>query len=310
MNWETDVEFCPDMGELNFGKMVNRIGEGIFHSDETFQHLLYARYMQMRDLFRDVSYADDLWNLTVDGQSFNNVVEAHAPKKDARLKVPVQYVKSENNIVQQVLKEENLGHDLPVWFCKNGCANFPSYRVMLISQDPFRNGDMAGSLYLSTPFGLHSADYRKGGKGIVVSTIVDALAFGRAAVYVTDALKVFARESDFVKNNYPSIVNNSKTVLEEEMRAFNPDVIMFIGKDAASMVLSECFEDTVLPTPLRIVKEVCGRERICYVACHTSKINKFRDELVRAEVISPDEHSQSAYARYYVDAILNGGWAP
>ena len=308
MDWETDIEFCPEMGELNFCNIVKGIGEGIFHSDETFQQLLYARYMQMRDFFKNVSYADDLWNLTVDGDSFNNVVEVTSPKKDARLKVPIQYVKSKNSDVQQVLKEKNLGHDLPVWFCKNGCANCPSYRVMLISQDPLRSGDMAGALYLSTPFGLHSADYRNGRNGIVVSTIVDALTFGRAAVYLTDALKVFARERNFVKNNYPSIVNDSKTVLNEEIKAFKPDVIMFIGKDAASMVLSECFEDTVIPTPLRIVKEICERERICYVACHTSKITRFRDELVRAEVISPDEHSQSAYARYYVDAILNGGW--
>lgn len=79
MNWKTDVEFCPDMGRLTTDKMAEMLAKEVFSAD-SFASVLKARYMQMKDLFRDVPFDDARWNLTVDETVFNNVVEAVRPK--------------------------------------------------------------------------------------------------------------------------------------------------------------------------------------------------------------------------------------
>ena len=96
---------------------------------------------------------------------YENVVEDARPKKDARLKIPITCINTDWYDIKKVFAECDFGHDLPVWVCKKDASQLETlrYRVMLVAQDPRRKNDSAGALYLSSPFGLHSADYRDGG---------------------------------------------------------------------------------------------------------------------------------------------------
>lgn len=311
MNWETDVKFCPNVAGVSALGMADIIGEDLFNSDGSFRRLLLTRYIQMQELFRDVHFNDSRWDLTLGDIQFANVVEVARPKKDARLRVPVQYINSSDGSLSVVQKEANFGHDLPVWFCRNGDEDASSRRVMLVAQDPRRNNDEAGGLYISSPYGLHSADYRAGGNGVLVYNVVDALMAVGAIVYVTDALKLYARRPGYIRENYPSVVSKSDEVLKKEIETFDPDIILFIGKDAAEMALNEEveeFENNTIPFPLRLERTIMGKKRTCLIAHHTSRLNQCRGRLIQAGLLSETTHSQAAYSRYYVDAILNGGW--
>ena len=128
-----------------------------------------------------------------------------------------------------------------------------------------------------------------------------------ATVYVTDALKIFARCNGFVRRHCENILQDSIGILYKEIELFDPDVIMFIGKDAAKIAFLEeieGIEKSVVPEPFRFEKEICKRNRICYIAYHTSRVNQCRECLVQAGIISKDEHSKASYFRYYVDPIV------
>lgn len=219
--------FCPDMGELTRRNMVGLLAATVF-GDERFVGLLEARYDQMGSLFRDAAYDADGWNLA----EFECENVADRTKKDARLKVPQDKLNSNKPGVMRLFAYGNFGHDLPVWFSYSNDRS--AKRVMIISQDPKRDNDAPGNLYLSTPFGFHCKDWRKG--NAQVRKIISRLMESGCCVYLTDSMKFFAGDGTVVRE---SIIDNDRdgykdtfsAMLNSEITVVNPDVIIKLGDD-------------------------------------------------------------------------------
>ncbi len=150
--------FCPSIDNLNREVVAETIAKEVFCVERDLKTLIEARHIQMDDGYRVWPYRDKNWNLPE--YHAHNVVERKRPKRDARLKVGFKHIRSSDAEITRMLGMRNFGHDLPIWF-KPSCAE-SGKRVMIISQDPLRDGDGPGGLYLSTPFGLHSKNYRDG----------------------------------------------------------------------------------------------------------------------------------------------------
>ena len=222
--------FCPDLATgLTTQVISNELAEKVF-GDSDFAKLLKARYDQMGELFRAANYNDERWNLN----EFECVNCATANKKDARLKVTRNKINSNNSSVTRLFGHDNFGHDMPVWL---SYTNAPKNAkcVMIISQDPKRDGDVGGNIYLSTPFGLHSKDWRNG--NAQVRRIAHILMTNGYCVYLTDSMKFYAGDGNVVRQSieendrdgYKSVFSR---VLNAEIEKVDPKVIIKLGDDA------------------------------------------------------------------------------
>jgi hypothetical protein len=82
--------------------------------------------------------------------------------KDGLLSVPIKDVIKSSPY-------DPFGNDMPFWIEVNGCEKG---RIMLVSQDPLRRLYCPENITISTPFGIHSLDYR-GNR--LVTQIVDSI---------------------------------------------------------------------------------------------------------------------------------------
>ena len=228
--------FCPDLAtglttRLNTQVMAEELAEKVF-GDRGFAKLLKARYDQMGKLFRDAHYNDPRWDLP----GYDGCENCATPnKRDARLKVPKNKIHCNGNNanVTRLFDYDNFGHDMPVWLSYNDDPN--ARRVMIISQDPKRDNDQRGNIYLSTPFGLHSRDWRRG--NAQVRQIAHMLMDSGYCVYFTDSMKFYAGDGSVVRQ---SIDNNDQdgykgifsVALNVEIERVNPAVIIKLGDEA------------------------------------------------------------------------------
>lgn len=222
--------FCPDLATgLTTQVISDELAAKVF-GDKDFAELLKARYDQMGELFRDANYNDERWNL----KEFECVNCATANKKDARLKVTRNMINSNNSSVTRLFDYDNFGHDMPVWL---SYTNAPKNAkcVMIISQDPKRDEDVGGNIYLSTPFGLHSKDWRKG--NAQVRRIAHILMTNGYCVYLTDSMKFYAGDGNVVRqsikeNDRDGYKSMFSCVLNAEIEKVDPTVIIKLGDDA------------------------------------------------------------------------------
>ena len=244
--------FCPDLGgELTKEAMSGFLADQLF-GDAGVKNLLQSRYEQMADLFEDVDYNDPRWNLPKYG--CENC--ATADKQDARLKVPRNKIKCKNgqdgnSNVTRLFDYNNFGHDMPAWLAPvnvNDAMSCP--RVMIISEDPLRDHDVAGNLYLSTPFGVHSYSFceqiwnRETGYPL---KIAEHIILGGGIVLMTDFMKFFAYERlegyqrGDCKNRLNPIRKDLRLVyrnlfqesLRAEIKMFRPNLVVTLGGSAA-----------------------------------------------------------------------------
>lgn len=134
------------------------------------------------------------------------------------------------------------GHDLPVW---RNDPNQAKIKIMVITQDPRRNEDEVNLnkksasphvISISTPFGLHSLTYRSHkNKGLVHYLFNDLQEElmnynpGDLSIYYTDIYKFRGVASDDLDTDNLDVYKN---VLGCEIEAFNPNVILLMGKEA------------------------------------------------------------------------------
>lgn len=221
--------FCPALDTGLTTQVISDELAAMVFGDSDFANLLKARYDQMGTLYYNTQYDDDGWNL----REFGCVNCATANKKDARLKVPRNKINSNNFSVTRLFDYDNFGHDMPVWLSYDNDPN--ARRVMIVSQDPKRDNDIHGNIYLSTPFGLHSKDWRKG--NAQVRRIAHILMNQGYCVYFTDSMKFYAGDGTVVRQ---SIRDNDRDgykgifsdVLNVEIEKVNPQVIIKLGDDA------------------------------------------------------------------------------
>jgi hypothetical protein len=91
--------------------------------------------------------------------------------------------------IKDVFKQSEydpFGHDMPFWIEVN---EGEKGRIMLVPQDPLRRLSCPENMTLSTPFGVHSLDYR-GNR--LVTQIVDSILNKGYSVYLTDFYKLYA----------------------------------------------------------------------------------------------------------------------
>lgn len=215
------MSFCPHLGErLNVQAMSRFLADQVF-GNKDFAGLLKARYDQMGNLFRDAHYDDPRWNL----EEFDSENRATTKKKDARLKVPQDKVGSANPHVTELFGYDNFGHDMPAWVTYSHAP--AARRVMIVSQDPLRSEDGSGFLYLSTPFGIHSPDFERGGMDARVRDMLETFLEAGHLVYMTDYMKFFAKETGFIKKQLGGKSHDPHGFWTLFSDAFNKEVAAF-----------------------------------------------------------------------------------
>lgn len=153
------------------------------------------------------------------------------------------------------------GHDLPVWL------NDPSqsiHRLLVVSQDPRRNVDEMKNkeIGISTPFGLHSIEWRSDmSRGlihwVVVKLFNESEFKNSLSVYYTDVYKF--RGVDDKSNNIDSTLDKKNSdiyykIFNNEIDLFNPTVILLMGDEAKEAYHRVCGDsdkdkEVVIPHP-------------------------------------------------------------
>ena len=238
MNFK-EGDFCPTMGKLNTKVISALLADGLFAGSEKAKGLLAARYEQMKNNCGNVPHDDSRWNL--DG------VKADKKDKAALLPVPKDQMDDCGVLIDQLWIHPNFGHDMPTWIVKRDVKN--PRRVMIVSQDPLRTNHKAGTLVLSTPFGFHSADYRdvKCENAVLFRFVERLIEECRACVYLTDCRKLFTDDVlegsrgrvNFVRSHQRQYRKLFKSMLDAEMVAFAPDLVIALGNDAAEYIGAE-----------------------------------------------------------------------
>lgn len=127
-----------------------------------------------------------------------------------------------------------VGHDLPAWFNLNHSTKG---RIMIVAQDPLRNpkwyADCEDAV-CSSPFGLHSIEWRKNGRGgkrlyLLISRLVGS-GYG---IYLTDLMKFYVKaENEKALSPTPSILEVYADILRKEIEIVKPSAIVVLGKRA------------------------------------------------------------------------------
>ena len=230
------VSFNSNQCCKNYSTIVSVLEAHLFGG--VLHDILDKRYQQM---IHSVNTPHGEWENNIPGcRIVEGKNSAGKELKDVQLQVPLVMIPS----LGEFAKYFNLGHDLPFWI-ENDAAD---KRIMLISQDPLRNGQESGVLTLSTPFGMHSIDYR-GNK--VYTQIVDGLLKENCSVYLTDCHKLYATKEQSNKSRTPSIITgqNDEEILREEIEFFKPSKIVAIGKIAEQLLRGMGYKSLAVPHP-------------------------------------------------------------
>ena len=202
--------------------------------------ILNARYQQMKD-YLDNPHQD--WKDLSDCKIVYGKNSGRKDLPDVQLQVSLNKIPS---LKKEYGSKYNLGHDLPFWITNIGME---TKRIMLISQDPLRNGQASGIITLSTPFGMHSIDYR-GNK--VYTQIIDGLIKKNCSVYLTDCHKLYATESQINESKTPSSIGsspNDRLILQKEIDFFLPDKIVAMGNKARDLLTDMGYQPMHVPHP-------------------------------------------------------------
>ncbi len=204
----------------NYSKIAKVLDRLLFGG--ALNQILVERYKQMS---QNVDMPSGQWvNYNIPGcKIVNGKNSAGNNLKDVQLQVPLGMIPSFGKFGELF----NLGHDLPFWIERD----LEDKRIMLISQDPLRNYQEGDVLTLSTPFGMHSIDYR-GNK--VYTQIVDGLLNKNCSVYLTDCHKLYATKKKENPSRTPSVITcqNDAKIIRKEIEFFKPSKIVAIGKKA------------------------------------------------------------------------------
>ena len=128
--------------------------------------------------------------------------------------------------LQNCQSYHDLGHDLPYWI------EVPKEkgRIMLVSQDPLRNNQDSGVITFSSPFGMHSMDYR-GNR--IMTQMVKMLLDNRYSVYLTDFNKLYGKEQN-KPVDFSGMRKQFIGILMKEIDFWKPDKIIAVGKVAGN----------------------------------------------------------------------------
>ena len=192
----------------NYQRIVDILQKYIFGGSKG---LLDARYDQM---ITHLNHDHTSW-----GQSC--ACSQILSSKDVLLKVPINVFPAQSAL-SSFSNRSDFGHDLPYWIEVD--KSVEKGRIMLVSQDPRRKNQNPGVITLSTPFGMHSLDYR-GNR--LMTQLVEQLLNRGYSVYLTDYYKLY-----FKTSHRPIVMGNEMNIIREEIAFFNPTKIVTLGKVA------------------------------------------------------------------------------
>lgn len=201
----------------NYQHVVSVLDRLLFNN--SLGNILSGRYDQMIALC-DAPYTG--W------KSFLGGVTIVPNRKDVLLSIPVNNFSLPSGWAQY----DDLGHDLPFWIEKTG-----EKRVMLVSQDPLRRGQGPSLITLSSPFGMHSLDYR-GNR--IMTQVVGSLLQNGISVYLTDFRKLYGEQKG-KPVDFSHLNSTFEHILTEEVALFDPCVIVSVGKVAEMALLRMSF---------------------------------------------------------------------
>lgn len=245
--------------------------------------IMEKRYDQMRSCL-------NLSSLSWTNINLNNTIVPRT--KDVLLRVDANQF-NPSYLFPSLLSMPNWGMDLPVWTDKpflflkcNGAldSNDDSFdwckkRIMIVAQDPLRRGLSGGALYLSSPFGLHSKDYR--GNRLMTQIVNDLLLSKKSpTVYLTDFNKFFVMNSSQSISLLGNLgaIHIFEDVLRAEIRLFNPDLVVAVGKSANQAICRLGISYKILTLPhvnARLTKAQIN------AFGYTSKKNYYVGEILR-----------------------------
>ena len=159
--------------------------------------------------------------------------------KDTLLKIPTNCFRG----LQTCQNYNHLGHDLPYWI--EVPKDEERGRIMLVSQDPLRNNKLPGCITLSSPFGMHSLDYR-GNR--IMTQMVKMLLDNGYSVYLTDFNKLYAK----VQNKPVDFSGMRKQfigILMKEIDFWKPTKIIAVGKVSANALKGVTINTGIIPHP-------------------------------------------------------------
>lgn len=201
-------------------------------------------------------------NVNVNNSKWRTIPNIVIPPRtnDALLECPQSNFGVSKRITD-LLKCNDFGHDTPVWFNKDSInsnneedsfdfdnnekdpLDLNYKRIMFISQDPKRNNRNPNYLYISTPFGFHCKDYRKGKLMTkIVRKLLNNNGDKNICVYLTDFYKFYINPINTGISINSSLINNNRRkfehVLKKELELFKPDLIVTFGEEVTKNFIS------------------------------------------------------------------------
>lgn len=222
--------------------------------------------------------------------SVNKKMTDKFEKQYSQNQITLQSVFTSSN---NLWKENNLGHDLPVWInagdkdnkslfgdiavgqgkladgifgaisklCNNQSLSVRT--VMLVGIDPMRKDCGPNIISLSSPWGIHSTEYRtnkckidhskspKSFPALCVWKLISQFNSNGCNVYITDRNKLYATEDTTGKNKIDMSTFKKSTTgpsimvgcLCEEIKLVQPDIIIFIGEGVQTFLTSDFFKN-------------------------------------------------------------------
>lgn len=223
MNWETDVSFCDDT-IVDSGAIVRLLSDNLRLGNA--QAALAERYRRMQSLYPNASADDPRWRQ--DGCTIAD------PRShwDVLLGMPRNVFGADNPTwcgTGGILNCEDVGIDLPTWMMRRN-AN-PQIRIMVVAEEPKRQGLGTGALWVSSPWAFHSMEYRNHSRNPRMRTIIEAFMQDKeGVVYMTDIRKIYAKGTA-----HRGFDGTYRSILDCEIELFNPSVLIGYG----STVLDE-----------------------------------------------------------------------
>lgn len=210
----------------SYQSIINILKVKLFQNNPN--NVLEKRYDQMISLV-DCSYNN--WGKCAQF----NVLQT----KDTLLEIPTCLFGG----LQSCQSYHDLGHDLPYWI--EVPTPEEKGRIMLVSQDPLRNKQKQKHITLSSPFGMHSLDYR-GNR--IMTQMVKMLLDNGYSVYLTDFNKLYAK----VQNKPVDFSGMRKQfigILMEEIDFWKPTKIIAVGKVSANALKGVTINTGTIPHP-------------------------------------------------------------
>lgn len=143
-----------------------------------------------------------------------------------------------------------IGCDMPSWFNLGSTES----RIMIVGQDPLRNPRWywdCNDAVCSTPFGLHSLEWRNNGRGGKrLFLLIDKLTQNKVGVYMTDIIKFYVRA--FRKNTLvadEALMQTYRDILLEEIDIVKPGAIIALGIRTQKALMSMALDSKVIAMP-------------------------------------------------------------